>query len=206
MYPLGRLNCDPPAALLKSLFADIREKARKKKPEFILFTGDVPSHQMSCQYHQVRTIQYVTDLLAEELLPIAPIYPAMGNNDYFPNYNISFEPNNAWQELIASMYARKGLLSGSELETFKRGGYYSTKPSEGLRLIMLNTVIWSQKVLDWGQATKAHVEHSQAVKQENVYEHEHFGNNVPFPVSDVDSWEWDEDVAAKKVFAKKDPI
>ena len=54
--------------------------------------------------------------------------------DYFPNYNISFEPNNDWQQYVASLYAREGVLQGPELETFAKGGFYITSPRAGLTL------------------------------------------------------------------------
>ena len=54
--------------------------------------------------------------------------------DYFPNYNISFEPNNAWQQYVASLYAREGVLQGPQLETFAKGGFYAASPRPGLKL------------------------------------------------------------------------
>ena len=55
--PLGRLNCDPPVALLRSVMEHMARVANENKkgmgrPEFVIFTGDIPSHQLSCQYHQ----------------------------------------------------------------------------------------------------------------------------------------------------------
>jgi len=97
-YPLGRLNCDGPETLVHSLFAHIADVSKEIKPDFAVFTGDLPAHQLSCQRHQVHTIEFVVRHLAERLKPtVGEVYPAMGNNDYFPNYNISFEPNNPWQ-------------------------------------------------------------------------------------------------------------
>ena len=125
-YPLGRLNCDPPVALLRSVMehmAHVAAEMTKKgpgRPDFVLFTGglvgwmlpppllatftfqnlnhnkrlisqqrstwqfwscvspylliffvsrnlfvcptvwgDIPSHQLSCQYHQARIIELV---------------------------------------------------------------------------------------------------------------------------------------------------
>ena len=41
--------------------------------------------------------------------------------DYFPNYNISFEPNNPWQQYVASLYAREGVLQGLDMEVVTIG-------------------------------------------------------------------------------------
>ena len=65
------------------------------------------------------------------LLHVPPNPPL---EDYFPNYNISFEPNNDWQQYVASLYAREGVLQGPELETFAKGGFYVTSPRPGLTL------------------------------------------------------------------------
>ena len=161
-YPLGRLNCDPPFALLRSVLEHMAHVAETEKPDFVMFTGDIPSHQLSCQFHQARTIEMVIEMMADKLKKVAPTwFPAMGNNDYFPNYNVSMEPNSPWQQYVASIYAREGVLSGEQLKTFAAGGYYSASPRPGLKVIVLNTVVWSQKVLDWNAAPKKHVHHHQ---------------------------------------------
>jgi len=196
-YPFGRLNCDPPMALLRSLLEHMTRVAKHAKPEFVVFTGDVPSHQLSCQYHQARTIQLVTETLARELKDVAPkFYPAMGNNDYFPNYNISLEGGSIWQRYVAGLYGKEGVLSGEQLETFGFGGFYSATPREGLRLLVLNTVAWSTKVLDWGASSHKHVAHHWNVDDEAAYD----GPDAPFPGSDDSNWHWDQDVADAKEF------
>jgi len=198
MYPFGRLNCDGPHALIRSLFSHIRREVEEKAegmPVFGIFTGDLPSHQLSCQRNQAHTMEFVIAHMAAKLKPVLRrIYPAMGNNDYFPNYNISLEPNNPWQEFIASKYARHGLLIGPELETFRRGGYYSTRPHQGLRLLVVNSVAWSVKMLDWNHTAKKSV----VMHPEDDWE-TYRGPNAPLPEADVSGWKWDTDVADKTV-------
>eukprot|EP00913_Durusdinium_trenchii_P032483 g30412.t1 len=159
------------------------------KPEFVLFTGDIPSHQLSCQFHQARTIEMVITMLAKGI-----------KSDYFPNYNISLEPNSPWQQFVASVYAREGVLEGEALKTFARGGYYTATPRPGLRLLVLNTVVWSQKVLDWDAAPKRHVQHHRTIANEHLYK----GADAPLPGADTSGWTWDEDVVDKKVFVSCD--
>ncbi|CAE7770760.1 Sphingomyelinase phosphodiesterase C [Symbiodinium microadriaticum] len=200
-YPLGRLNCDPPFALLRSVLEHMAHVAETEKPDFVMFTGDIPSHQLSCQFHQARTIEMVIEMMADKLKKVAPTwFPAMGNNDYFPNYNVSMEPNSPWQQFVASIYAREGVLSGEQLKTFAAGGYYSASPRPGLKVIVLNTVVWSQKVLDWNAAPKKHVHHHQDVSEANLYH----GPDAPLEGSDTSGWVWDEDVASKKIFVDCD--
>lgn len=205
-YPLGRLNCDPPVALLRSVMEHMSRVANEKKkgmgrPEFVIFTGDIPSHQLSCQYHQARVIELVIQMMAAGMKSVADkLYPAMGNNDYFPNYNIAFEPNNDWQQYVASLYAREGVLQGPELETFAKGGFYVTSPRPGLKLLVLNTVVWSQKVLDWSGATKRHVTHHKTIADESLYK----GPDAPLPGADTSGWTWDEDAVEKKAFISCD--
>ena len=38
------------------------------RPEFVIFTGDIPSHQLSCQYHQARIIELVSRLQVSHLM------------------------------------------------------------------------------------------------------------------------------------------
>ena len=70
-------------------------------------------------------------------------------------------------------YSKGDLVMMSFATTYHRqnAGYLGHEDSVftlSFGLIMLNTVIWSQKVLDWGRATKVHVEHGAAVKKENI--------------------------------------
>lgn len=49
-------------ALLRSVLehmSRVSEKEGVDRPEFVIFTGDIPSHQLSCQYHQARVIELV---------------------------------------------------------------------------------------------------------------------------------------------------
>ncbi|CAJ1390800.1 unnamed protein product [Effrenium voratum] len=197
IYPFGRLNCDAPHALMRSLFKHIETVAtevKKKGALFGIFTGDIPSHQLSCQRHQGKTIEFVVSHMAKNLKPVlGKIYPLMGNNDFFPNYNVSLEPNSAWQELVASIYEANGLLGGPQLETFKRGGFYSAEPVKGLKLIALNTVVWSQKVLDWESTQTKEVVDIPAVDEATWS-----GPNAPIPVADISGWSWNTDVVSHK--------
>lgn len=159
------------------------------KPDFVVFTGDMPSHQLSCQFHQARTIELVIGMMARGMKSVAQQwFPAMGNNDYFPNYNVSLEGSSPWQQYVASLYAREGVLDGSQLETFAKGGFYVASPRPGLKLLMLNTVVWSQKVLDWNSAPKTHVSHED-VSEASLYK----GPDAPLQGADTSGWSWDED-------------
>lgn len=197
IYPFGRLNCDAPHALMRSLFEHIHRVIKavdKEGPVFGIFTGDIPSHQLSCQRHQAHTIEFVIAHMARNLKPVlGKIYPVMGNNDYFPNYNVSLLPNSPWQELVASIYANHGLLEEPQLETFRRGGFYSARPLPGLKLIVINTVVWSEKVLNWDTTTKIEVVHL-AEDDEATYH----GPDAPLPDADTSGWTWDTDAADKK--------
>lgn len=197
-YPWGRLNCDPPMSLLRSMAQSIRNVSKQTPPAFILFTGDAPSHSLSCQHHAARAIELVVQLMSQEFSDVAPVYPMMGNNDYFPNYNVSLLPNNNWQVYIGSMYKRWGMLSGEQLKTFRRGGYYSVSPKPGLKVLVLNTVVWSHKVLDWGRSPKVVIDASQVTNQ-SAY----LGPDAPFPdAANNDGWAWNAQNVQKGVFLR----
>mmetsp|Transcript_63414 Transcript_63414/g.138091 ORF Transcript_63414/g.138091 Transcript_63414/m.138091 type:complete len:612 (+) Transcript_63414:110-1945(+) len=198
-YPFGRLNCDPPLALLTSLAGHMRQVASDSRPDFVLFTGDLPSHLLSCQYHAARTIEYTINFLAKEMLDVAPLfYPVMGNQDYFPDYNVSLEDGNPWQRYVSSLYSRAGVLAGPQLETFSHGGFYAAAPRAGLRLIVLNTIVWSRHVLDWERLPKAHVDHRMVASAPLYSDSERLsgqktGNGN---VNSTDSWAWDQDTSS----------
>lgn len=61
---------------------------------------------------------------------------------------------------------------------------------------MLNTVVWSQKVLDWSGAKKRHVTHHETIADESLYN----GPDAPLPGADTSGWKWDEDAVDKKAF------
>jgi hypothetical protein len=64
------------------------------------------------------------------------------------------------------------------------------------KLLVLNTVVWSQKVLDWSGATKRHVTHHKTIADESLYK----GPDAPLPGADTSGWTWDEDAVEKKAF------
>ena len=64
------------------------------------------------------------------------------------------------------------------------------------KLLVLNTVVWSQKVLDWSGAKKRHVTHHKTIADESLYN----GPDAPLPGADTSGWTWDEDAVEKKAF------
>ena len=80
-------NCDLPYWTFENLLRQLSEKnAFKGSPiEYILFTGDIPAHDIWVQTkpQQIEMIFNVSSAIMK-YFPNTPVYPAIGNHDSFP--------------------------------------------------------------------------------------------------------------------------
>ena len=131
--------CDVPYWTLENFF----QHASKQKYDYILWTGDLPAHDIwnQSRSQQEYLLKNLTSLLLK-YFPNTPIYPALGNHESYPVN--SFPPNyirgyNNISWLYYSLYKAWGpWLTSSALETVRRFGYYTLLVKPGLRLISLN--------------------------------------------------------------------
>jgi sphingomyelin phosphodiesterase acid-like 3 len=133
----GRYGCDTTEALLNSTIEAMVEA--QPHPDFIIFTGDSPAHKLVWD-EQIEAIQYVAAALNNSF-PGVPIIPSIGNNDIYPDYNLTCNDaklpilHNAWQSWIPS----------SQSSTFLQMGAFAVSPQPSLLVISLNTILYSMR-------------------------------------------------------------
>ena len=87
--------------------------------------------------------------LIHEFFPDTPVYPAMGNNDVFPDYYFPLNTTSEWMDELSDLWAvQLPWLSPEQLSTFNPNGYYSVDSlwDGGPKLIVLNTLLYSVKL------------------------------------------------------------
>ena len=138
-FPFGQYKCDLPAATFNSLM----DFAPTVAPEldFILFGGDAVGHSLGLSSDGLREIIQQEFDKFEEKYPNIPKFITLGNNDYTKNYG-DFSTDADDFENIIKVYGK--YMTDSEKETFRKGGYYYRDfPTKSLRLVFMNTVIYT---------------------------------------------------------------
>lgn len=79
-----------------------------------------------------------------------PIYPALGNNDVYPDYYFPVNTtSSAYMDKLSDLWGTQlNWLSDSQLQTFNPNGYYSVDSlwTNGPKLIVLNTLLYSSEL------------------------------------------------------------
>jgi sphingomyelin phosphodiesterase acid-like 3 len=156
------VGSDSDYALLKSSITAMKKTAAEQQPRFGFFLGDFLAHNYRVQYalytHDVtkegyeefvkKTYQFLIHEYAQAF-PNIDIYPALGNNDAYEDYQI--EPNGKLLHQQAEIWA--GLIkdkTNSDLfaSQFSRGGYYTVllPNTKNQRLIVLDSVLFSRHI------------------------------------------------------------
>ncbi|KAH8332330.1 hypothetical protein KR074_001319 [Drosophila pseudoananassae] len=134
--------CDAPRPLIVSAFEHIKAN---HKFEWIYHTGDVPPHNVwsTTKQGNLDMLSEIDGLLAE-YFPETPIYPCLGNHEPHPanvfgNDAIPESLKVDWlYEHVWSLW-KKWLPAEAE-DTVKKGGYYTASPSQGHRVVALNSM------------------------------------------------------------------
>ncbi|XP_065178037.1 sphingomyelin phosphodiesterase-like [Sycon ciliatum] len=138
--PYGSYYCDAPLALLQNALEHV---AKEEKFDYIIFTGDVPAHNVWNQTRDDITsaITFVCDLF-KKYFPGAKIFPAVGNHESspvnsFPPPSITGKDSHQWlRDSLAENW--KEWLPEDSQTTIKEGAFYSALVKAGLRVISLN--------------------------------------------------------------------
>ena len=125
----GDHNCDnSPEFFVDSLhyFREFFESHPNLKPDFIIATGDEPTHrkrETQTQELNVGVIRYVYGKL-KEVFSDYQIYPAFGNHDTFPEGRMSAPPENRWMtDVMADLW--KSWIPEDQMDNLRYGGYYT---------------------------------------------------------------------------------
>jgi sphingomyelin phosphodiesterase acid-like 3 len=146
-YAFGQYGCDCPRLLLASLFASAPRLV--PSPDYIFFAGDAPPHYFDQTRDDVLNFYDLINQMFDATYPGVPVYTAIGNHDFVPTWG-AFETDPGD---FASLVQALTTLTESEKATYRQGGYYY-HDFGNLRILFLNTVIYSRNTTDpdpWGQ-------------------------------------------------------
>ncbi|KAJ4461080.1 putative Ser/Thr protein phosphatase [Paratrimastix pyriformis] len=137
----GRYGCDPNMELVNLFTGSM--KTIDPKPSFILLNGDFCGHDISSG-EKFDTVRTVYQSYAQSF-PNVPLLPSLGNDDALDNYQLACGPNNDYYNKLSEVFNATGMTfqTSDDMATFQRGGYYSYSPLPNLRIIVLNTVLYS---------------------------------------------------------------
>ena len=157
--PLGRIYCDPPAALIEAFLKNINQT--ETKIDALILTGDFIGHSMPIEpedpdqpelYQMLLDVHdQVNDLIAKHL-PNTLILPTMGNNDYKYHYQSPYESDK--QEFYTYLFnqwfvkhqVNNQLDNLADIHsTFMNGGYYRVDLSENVTFLGLNTLMYNRR-------------------------------------------------------------
>jgi sphingomyelin phosphodiesterase len=118
--PLGDYNCDASLAL----FEQSVSFAASLTSDFVLFTGDLPAHDVWNQSlsRNVHVLSQGTELLSRAFGASKTLLPSLGNHDTFPAD--AFAPQSSTPIYAAIHKIWTPLLPEAALNTVALGGYY----------------------------------------------------------------------------------
>eukprot|EP00026_Physarum_polycephalum_P006183 Phypoly_transcript_06224.p1 GENE.Phypoly_transcript_06224~~Phypoly_transcript_06224.p1 ORF type:complete len:395 (-),score=55.88 Phypoly_transcript_06224:44-1228(-) len=131
----GRYGCDTPLSLLNSTLEAMVQV--QPNPDFIIFTGDSPAHHL-VEEEQVEVINFVASIL-NDTFPGVLVIPSIGNNDVFPDYNITCND----PKLVDLHGAYQDWIPADQVATYLQMGAFAVSPQSSLLVISLNTILYS---------------------------------------------------------------
>jgi len=144
----GDYQCRSPFTVEDTAMATIPslrpDSCKDKRPLFVLWTGDAGARRFG-QFSkdviewEMKNITVELAKLQKALGGDVPIFPVIGNHDSYPQHQ--FPATDYWVYTVAEECWRQ-FLPEEARATLKKGGYYTVKITDGLRLIVLNTVIY----------------------------------------------------------------
>lgn len=140
-YPFGQYGCDCPLSTFLSMINFLPKVT--SKPQFILYGGDGPAHQLGYNISQVRELVNSIITNISSVFPKVPILFALGNNDFVPNYgNNDFSGDEANFKSIGTVM--RPFMDDLQRSTFEKGGYYYHDFHEmKLRFVIMNSIIYN---------------------------------------------------------------
>lgn len=137
----GDYHCDPPLYTVENLFQFIA--ALDPAPDFILYTGDDPAHDIWEQSREdnLASITTISNLFLK-YFPDTPVFSSIGNHESFPVNMYEGHPYDSWlYDPISQLWAP--YLPENAIPTLQYGGYYAAHAFPGLVVVSLNTNFYS---------------------------------------------------------------
>eukprot|EP00697_Spironema_sp_BW2_P003739 gnl/Spiro4/14968_TR8073_c0_g2_i1.p1 gnl/Spiro4/14968_TR8073_c0_g2~~gnl/Spiro4/14968_TR8073_c0_g2_i1.p1 ORF type:complete len:691 (+),score=152.01 gnl/Spiro4/14968_TR8073_c0_g2_i1:58-2073(+) len=138
-------SCDTAPAVTDSLFAHLA--ALDPLPDFVLFTGDAPPHDVWMQSRdwQLQASSKVASYMLKAF-PTVPVFFALGNHESYPVNQFEGPGPDSW--LYQAVVADWALyLPADAQRTMAYGGYYTARIRPGLRVVSLHTTVYQSG--DW---------------------------------------------------------
>ncbi|XP_063861452.1 acid sphingomyelinase-like phosphodiesterase 3b isoform X2 [Scylla paramamosain] len=142
----GDYSCDAPFSLLTSAVNAM--KRFKSNPDFILWTGDDTAHVPNDYFSTevvVNIVANLTDLIASHF-PNTPVFPVLGNHDYYPKNQMPVGPNRLQSEVADLWKKWFQQLEGHEENVYdsfnSSGRYVADVAGSKVTVVALNTLIW----------------------------------------------------------------
>jgi len=115
------------------------------KPDLIFWTGDSASHSIwnSTIQEAIDVVTFITVTMKNNLNYSIPIYPAIGNHEFFPcdSFNPFNKTGNSGVTLNFTAQLWRDWLGEKAYVKYKDNGYYSIYNKKlNLRVIALNTM------------------------------------------------------------------
>ncbi|KAK7478652.1 hypothetical protein BaRGS_00030115 [Batillaria attramentaria] len=134
-------DCDTPLWTLELLFSHLQ--AKQDEFDYILWTGDLPAHDIWNQTHSSQTelLQMLSTMLVK-YFPNKPIFPSLGNHESapvnsFPPRFVKGSQSISWlYDALADSW--KAWLPEETMTTIRQGAYYTVSPYPGLRIVSIN--------------------------------------------------------------------
>lgn len=186
-------KCDLPLRTLQNFVDHLYEK---EIPDFIIWTGDNPSHTEWKEENQQESIN-VTRIFSNMLIEknnkynvTIPVYPAMGNHEKFPIdqfYPFDTETEAPLLKKIGDSW--KDFLTEDAYNSFIKYGYYTQKHlNTNLRIVNYNSLLID--IINFHLLKNTNDPNNQVKWLENVFENAEKNNEVIYlighiPIADV---------------------
>mmetsp|Transcript_5485 Transcript_5485/g.8363 ORF Transcript_5485/g.8363 Transcript_5485/m.8363 type:complete len:511 (+) Transcript_5485:118-1650(+) len=146
----GQYFCDASEELIRS--AATSAVSMFPNSDFVVVTGDFSRHGTDQLKNPVQELGEILAKITKILHDVfdsdrdeeksLSIIPTLGNNDFTPDYYINItERPNALLAVAADAFSGT-LISQSEEETFREGGYLSRNVSDTLTILSINTLVY----------------------------------------------------------------
>ncbi|XP_063079163.1 acid sphingomyelinase-like phosphodiesterase 3a [Engraulis encrasicolus] len=134
----GDFMCDSPYELIESAFKFMKTLPQ---PDFMIWTGDSPPHVPAAELSTKQVIEVLSNTTntVRAFFPTLPVYPAVGNHDYWPQDQLPTTTNDIYQA-VAKLWSH--WLEPEAVATLQAGGFYSQLIRPHLRLVSLNTILY----------------------------------------------------------------
>ena len=138
----GQVECDAPLSLIQNTLRAANDAL--PSPDFILVTGDISRHGMDQLKSAETTLKDIFNQIGHvfrSVFPRTSIVWCLGNNDAIADYYLDVDDPRVLRMAMDSNL--KSFVAKSEVETFRRGGYFVRPMRNNVKVIALNTVIYS---------------------------------------------------------------